>query len=345
MFAAYQSTLLHMPPQKWAYPLLGALHPTSERFKVTVLTFSFTKGEMRTMKLTPAQVAPTLPCSSPRVPPQLQLCSSKSTIPRSLPGKGLPPHQKRPPQDYRTMTLRTGKTTRPQSFASSLPAITLFMRQPAQKQQLRTPTGLTEVKTHHALLFRQTQITASSADCSRDEQTHINYRLNFTIHLSKARNISKTALITLTNPSPADGATRETKAFRKKRKKKKAHKTFSLLFPYCYPPPKNTHSKPRRARGIKITSESSRGSQNLALRLRRQTAGHLRATAKVYLQPPALNTVSVSPGQVPVFQSNFFLLWPSLALQTKRYQNKSSPASLGKQGGGYLPSSIPASPP
>lgn len=131
------------------------------------------------------------------------------------------------------------------------------MRQPAQKQQLRTPTGLTEVKTHHALLFRQTQITASSADCSRDEQTHINYRLNFAIHLSKARNISKTALITLTNPSPADGATRETKAFRKKERKKKTHKTFSLLFPYCYPPPKNTRSKPRRARGIKSPQKAA----------------------------------------------------------------------------------------
>lgn len=179
-------------------------------------------------------MAPTLPCSSPRVPPQhpppqLQLCSTKSTILRSLPGKGLPPHQKRPPQDYRTTTLRTGKITRPQSFASSLPAITLFMRQPAQKQQLRTPTGLTEVKTHHALLFRQTQITASSADCSRDEQTHINYRLNFTIHLSKARNISKSALITLTNPSPANRATRETKAFRKKERKKKKKPTKLFL--------------------------------------------------------------------------------------------------------------------
>lgn len=74
------------------------------------------------------------------------------------------------------------------------------MQQPAPEQQLQTPTGLTEVKTHGVLLFRQTQITASSADCSRDEQTHVNYRLNFAIHLSKARNISKTALIPLTNP-------------------------------------------------------------------------------------------------------------------------------------------------
>lgn len=128
------------------------------------------------------------------------------------------------------------------------------MQQPAQNQQLPTPTGLTEVKTHGALLFRQTQITASSADCTRDEQTHINYRLNFAIHLSKARNISKTASITPTNPSPDDGATRETKIFRKKKPT-----TFSSHFPCCCFPPHhpNTRSKPRRAGGIKSPGKAA----------------------------------------------------------------------------------------
>lgn len=127
------------------------------------------------------------------------------------------------------------------------------MRQPAQKQQLQTPTDLTKVKTHHALLFRQTQITASSADCSRDEQTHINYRLNLAIHLSKAQNISKTPLITPTNPSPADRATCETKTFSKK--------PFFPLFPCCYPPPKNIRSKPTRAGGIKSPRKAAEASE------------------------------------------------------------------------------------
>lgn len=145
------------------------------------------------------------------------------------------------------------------------------MRQPAPEQQLQTPPGLSGVQTHRALLFRQTQITASSANCSRDEQTHVNYRLNSAIHLSKARNISKTALMALNkSPLPADGATRETK---RRPGKQKFPNFFSPFFPCLYPPPKTTRSPPRRAGGIKITSESSRGSQNLALHLQRQAAG------------------------------------------------------------------------
>lgn len=95
---------------------------------------------------------------------------------RSSPAGPRNPHRTGQERHQHQEHLLTAPTHR-ESSASSLPAITAFMQQPAQKQQLQTPTGLTEVKTHRALLFRQTQIAASSADCSRDEQTHINYRL------------------------------------------------------------------------------------------------------------------------------------------------------------------------
>lgn len=138
------------------------------------------------------------------------------------------------------------------------------MRQPAPKQQLQTPTSLPQVKTHHALLFRQTQITASSADCSRDEQTHINYRLNFGIHLSRARKHQQNCFDhtdkSLFQPTEPCAGPRHPG---RKQHLKLFSTPFSLLLPS---PPKKTHTLQQGWRD-KITSESSRSSQNPTLHL------------------------------------------------------------------------------
>lgn len=224
-----------------------------------MVTFSFTEGERGTAERGTArphpalgsQRSPLLSCGLPAIPPR----NGISTTPQH------------PPQDYRATALKTSKTHQTSKFCEqSSPALSPSVQQPARNQQLPTPTGQTQVKTHGTLLFRQTQITASSADCTRDERTHVNDRLNFAIHLSKARNISKTASISPTNPlQPTEQRARPRCAAKKQT-------TFASHFPCRYfTPPKKHTLQAKMGWRDKITWESSRGSQNLALRLPRQT--------------------------------------------------------------------------
>ena len=178
--------------------------------------------------------------SSPRVPPAASPAPAAATAPsraRSQPGD---------PHGARSILPRTAG---PRPFGPAKPPDLRVPQQFPSTNRLYATTGLTKVQTHPAPLFRQTPVTASSADCSRDEQTHTNYRLNFAIHLSKARNISETALITPTNPPPADGTTHETS-----RKKIKLSLFFSLSLPSLH----KCMFQANKGWSDKITSESSR---------------------------------------------------------------------------------------
>lgn len=154
---AHQSIFLHAPSTHGLHPLQFYTRP-QRGLRSHSLFFSFTEGEGSRRQRGAA------PPRCPQAPVPL--------------GTGFPARHRHPPRGLRCHDPWKQQSRPSSKFCGqSLPAIIPFLQQPAQKQQLQTPTGLTEVKTHRVLLFRQTQITASSADCSRDEQTHINYRL------------------------------------------------------------------------------------------------------------------------------------------------------------------------